>query len=229
MGNDRVEGSRSDLSRGNSRRAFAVTSFARLFAATAATSVGVAACASAQTPAPAQASATASAAPSAEPSAAPSVMASAEPSAAPSAAPTPPPPPAEPPAPPVDPNARPRVQVGAMQLAGRGASADALRRTVRRNISQLTRCYEQATTTNRSLAGNVSMRFELSAAGRAGNVTFETTDPLRPVGVCMQEAYGRINFPRLTGARTLAVVSPLELDMFVPPPAPEPDEGGMRM
>lgn len=228
MGNDREEGSRSGLLAGNSRRAFAVTSFARLFAATAATSVGAAACASAQTPAPApvQASASASAAPSApEPTAAPSAMASAEPSAAPTA----PPPPVEPPAPPVDPNARPRVQVGAMQLAGRGASADALRRTVRRNISQLTRCYEQATTTNRSLAGSVSMRFELSAAGRAGNVTFETTDPLRPVGVCMQEAYGRINFPRLTGARTLAVVSPLELDMFVPPPAPEPDEGGMRM
>lgn len=117
----------------------------------------------------------------------------------------------------VDHRPRSRIEVtSGIPLGCRGSRACAgqelIRRTVRSHENEVRFCYERALLSDPTLAGRVSIRFNIDAAGTVTRSELaDTTLPGREVGACIAAAFRRWQFPILDSSGEVEVSYPFQL------------------
>lgn len=106
----------------------------------------------------------------------------------------------------------PRVPVPQVEEPSGGLSADAIRRVVARNISQVRHCYEQGLQRDPSLAGRVTVAFIIGPNGAVLSSRADASGIADPgVAGCVGSSVRRWSFPQPEGGRTVSVRFPFTL------------------
>jgi len=122
----------------------------------------------------------------------------------------------------------PRVRQGKASVRG-SLDKDIVRRIVRRHINEVRHCYNQGLVRDPSLAGRVTIDFDVDTAGAVGaSKVRETTLPDRKVAACINKAVKRWRFPRPSGSVHISYPFVLgtggSATPLPPPPPPTPEE-----
>lgn len=110
-------------------------------------------------------------------------------------------------------NPRPQVTVprGVAQVRG-GLSREAIRRVVRRNLSQVRHCYEQGLVSNPSIEGRVTVSWIVNPTGAVSTSSIaSTTLSNSSVERCIARAVTRWSFPQPDGGGPVGVNYPFVL------------------
>ena len=101
-----------------------------------------------------------------------------------------------------------RTELGALRVS-EGLSHETVRRVVRRNFAQLSRCYTELVARDPTVTGHAMVRFVIGPTGRPRYVSAEAPERLADLSQCLHETPARWQFPRPANLALVTVEMPL--------------------